>query len=151
MATRSNIRLTGARGNTLWLYRHWDGYPAVNGAAICRAIKKLRRSAYYQHLPLFAPLANDLLAERYDPTEHRPKPQPVYEVTDHQHGDIEWLYDIRCKGKSSAITVTEFNLRSGDVSHGTMNEKEFRSFVAKELVEMRKRIKAYRAKNRTAA
>lgn len=151
MATRSNIRLSDTSGNALWLYRHWDGYPAVNGAAICRAIKKLRRSAYYQHLPLFAPLANSLLAERYDPTEHRPRPEPVYEVTDQRHGDIEWLYDIRFKSKTTAITVSEISFRDGEKIHGTMTEKAFRTFVAKELVEMRKRIKAYRAKNRCAA
>lgn len=146
MATRSNIKIVGAHGSNLWLYRHWDGYPACNGADICREIKKLRRTVYYRDQNLFSPLANKLLAKRYDATPHR-EATAMYEVTDQVHGDIEWLYVIRCKGSRLTVEVTEHNFRSGEVVHGVMTEKEFRSFCAKDLAEMRKRIQAHKRRN----
>ena len=92
MATRSNILLADEHGNELWLYRHWDGYPACNGLRIAQILKRLGRN-YGREYGTFAPLANALLAERDN------RNCPDYEITCGQHGDIEWLYEIRCSGK----------------------------------------------------
>lgn len=147
MATRSNVRISGGRGNALWLYRHWDGYPACNGACIARHLKLLAKGYARQH-GTFAPLANALLAERFDAHDG---PRPVYQVTDGEHGDIEWLYEIECKGSRATITVTEITPSGERTIHGKMSEVQFRTFVAKDVWETVKRMRAYRKRNRRAA
>lgn len=139
MSTRSNLHITG-KETKVWIYRHCDGYPAANGSDIAKHLKQARRSFGSQSCFL-----NSLLALRYEQQPYEKKPRPIYEITDCEHGDIEWLYAIKFTGKTVEINVREYSFRQDAwVEHGTMDAKEFRSFVAKDLVEMRKRIKAYR-------
>jgi hypothetical protein len=147
MATRSNLHIIDAAGNALWIYRHWDGYPACNGACIAKHIKRLSKG-YARQSGSFAPLINALLAERFD--DHA-GPRPVYEVTSGEHGDIEWLYEIQCKGSRVTITVTEIDHDDKRKVHGMMSEAEFRSFVAKEIGATIKRARAFRKRNKRAA
>ena len=72
MGTRCNIKIkTG--DTTLWVYRHWDGYPAATGVDLARKLVNVKSSEEF-----ITKLLND----------------DAYEVTTEQHGDIEYLYNI---------------------------------------------------------
>ena len=73
MGTRCNIKIeTG--DTTLWIYRHWDGYPAETGNDLARKLVNVKSADEF-----ISKLIND----------------DAYEVTTEQHGDIEYLYNIR--------------------------------------------------------
>lgn len=152
MATRSNIKITDDNGNAVWLYRHWDGYPACNGVCIAQALKRLSKG-YSRKYGSFAPLINHLLwEERFKDSFSTRGERPCYEITSGEHGDIEWLYTIECEGNGAVtITVDEFSY-SADCwrEHGTMTEQEFRDFCARELAEMRKRVNDFNRQRRAA-
>jgi len=83
MGTRANICLINEKDNTKkWLYRHWDGYPTETGNDI----------AYTFHYHKFNlatiedSLINSRTADRLD--------DKIYETTDCEHGDIQWLYEL---------------------------------------------------------
>lgn len=149
MATRCNIRITAPK-SSLWLYRHWDGYAACTGSDIARTLKHLRKGYARTH-GSFSALANALLAKRYDKRPHDEEARPIYEITTDRHGDIEWLYEIKC-GASDRVTITVTEIRHdvGEKVHGMMTEAQFRSFVAKEVWDMLKRIRARRRERRAA-
>jgi hypothetical protein len=66
-------------------------------------------------------------------------------VTDAEHGDIEWRYDIRVSARGTHITVRERQWKGDEIEwidHGRLTEKQFRTFCAKDIVETRKRIQA---------
>jgi hypothetical protein len=124
MATRSNVVITDEQGNELWIYRHWDGYPSENGLFIAKTLKELKR---VRHYGTFAPLANALVDHRDSGND------PVYEITTGQHGDIEWLYAIKCSRSKVTVTVTEISHARGEIEHGPFTETEFRSFIAQHV------------------
>lgn len=73
MGTRCNIKIkTG--DTTLWIYRHWDGYPAETGVDLARKLVNVKTADEF-----IAKLLKD----------------DAYEVTTDQHGDIEYLYTIK--------------------------------------------------------
>ena len=72
MGTRCNIKIeTG--DTTLWIYRHWDGYPAKTGNDLATKLVNVKSADEF-----ITKLIND----------------DAYEVTTGQHGDIEYLYKI---------------------------------------------------------
>ena len=72
MGTRCNIKIK--TGDTmLWIYRHWDGYPAETGVDLARKLVNVKTADEF-----IAKLLKD----------------DAYEVTTDQHGDIEYLYKI---------------------------------------------------------
>lgn len=90
MGTRCNIKIeTG--DTTLWIYRHWDGYPAVTGNDLATKLVNVKNANEF-----ITKLIND----------------DAYEVTTEQHGDIEYLYKIifpslpAWKGESSIYFET---------------------------------------------
>tara|TARA_Y100000401_G_scaffold65333_1_gene52062 strand:+ start:832 stop:1371 length:540 start_codon:yes stop_codon:yes gene_type:complete len=72
MGTRCNIRIK-AGDTKLWIYRHWDGYPAETGVDLARKLVNVKTADEF-----IAKLLKD----------------DAYEVTTEQHGDIEYLYKI---------------------------------------------------------
>ena len=75
MGTRCNIKIE--TGDTmLWIYRHWDGYPAETGVDLARKLVNVKSAGEF-----ITKLIND----------------DAYEVTTEQHGDIEYLYNITFK------------------------------------------------------
>ena len=139
MSTRSNIRVLG-KDTKVWLYRHCDGYPAGNGSDLARAL----RWRDYTGKPRVAELdgfLNTILALRYTQQSYETKPRSIYEITTGEHGDIEWLYTLKFANKRVTIEVRERSLREDKwIEHGPLSEKEFRSFIARDLLAMRKRI-----------
>jgi hypothetical protein len=55
---------------------------------------------------------------------------------------------VSCRQSGSvSIEVHELNLRTDEWKcHGKFSEKEFRSFCAREVMDMLKRMRAYRSK-----
>ena len=140
MATRSNIRVIG-KDTKVWVYRHWDGYPAGNGADLCKALRRRDYTGKPRPVELDGFL-NTILGLRSPQQSYETEPRRVYEITTGEHGDIEWLYTFKFTLKQVRIEVREFKLREDKwIEHGSFSEKEFRSFVARDLLAMRKRIK----------
>jgi len=89
MATRCNVIVKFGK-STVHLYRHWDGYPAVCGAAIVEAYNATRKA--HNPGPAFV---SALLALRNEPRTGQTEGSPIYELTDDLHGDIEHVYAVR--------------------------------------------------------
>lgn len=76
MATRCNIQISD-KDTSLWIYRHWDGYPERTGEELRKFIKNLLPESANE-------LADFLTGASGSP----------YRYTECQHGDIEYLYQI---------------------------------------------------------
>ena len=98
MGTRCNIKIeTG--DTTLWIYRHWDGYPAETGKDLATKLVNVKSADEF-----ITKLIND----------------DAYEVTTDQHGDIEYLYNISFSNnyeKRVALKYISFETmkRSGEI------------------------------------
>lgn len=141
MATRSNVRIMQG-SHDVFLYRHWDGYPAENGRAILNAMGEPSRGDMQ-----WARLIEGLLRVSDS------RGGPVYELTDGWHGDIEWAYSIRFYEDKPASVV----VRRWQWGHETPDMKRdepdtwpiecndlesFRILVAKEEERIAKRVAA---------
>jgi hypothetical protein len=94
MGTRCNIKLVGQYGqNTMYLYRHWDGYYAETGAHIAEKLMGLCEDWLN---PI--DFANALMSKCYEATSYQPA-RPMYELTQAAHGDIEYFYEIHFGNK----------------------------------------------------
>lgn len=84
MPTRSNIKIVYG-GTELYLYRHCDGYPAVNGVDLCKALLSEKGPSAF---------VSTLLAQGEESRYADKGFRHDYEVTCGWHGDIEWAYVI---------------------------------------------------------
>ena len=85
MGTRCNIKIkTG--NTTLWVYRHWDGYPAATGNDLATKLVNVKDANEF---------INKLLND------------DAYEITTEQHGDIEYLYTIKFEDSGVYFEVEE--------------------------------------------
>ena len=84
MATRCNLIVKEGK-TRVYLYRHWDGYPAECGAVIATALAAAKGNVNSFMV--------NLLANQYEATAHSPA-QPMYEFTNDLHGDVEYVYEI---------------------------------------------------------
>jgi len=93
MATRANICLDSNHYNRIWLYHHWDGYPSGLGIKLMEFLKENgnKPNEWYNDSIW---LANLLIKDKED---------DGYELTNDQHGDIDYLYKIDTAEKK--ITV----------------------------------------------
>jgi hypothetical protein len=93
MATRCNVKIVDSKGQTQWLYRHWDGYPQETGNNLMQIIGTVGPTASPKTL------TEAILGEKY-----KEDGRPIYETTTGQHGDIEWLYTIEFTGKAIVLS-----------------------------------------------
>lgn len=108
MSTRSNILIQ--YGSTkIYLYRHCDGYPAINGVDLADAIGKAKSPGA---------LVADLLSRRYEKQSYETEARPIYELTTDFHGDIEWAYVVyyprdgyATNNKPTTIGVSDMEFR----------------------------------------
>ena len=84
MSTRANIVLDSKRYNRIWLYHHWDGYPSWLGKQLMEFLIKNGNGANEWGNDSIC-LANELIKDKED---------DGYELTNGQHGDIDYLYKI---------------------------------------------------------
>jgi hypothetical protein len=85
MATRTNIVIE-LGSSRLYLYRHWDGYPAETGGDLVNKLSASGRNP--------TKFLASLMAEMDEATSYRAASH-VYEVTSDLHGDIEWIYVVK--------------------------------------------------------
>ena len=76
MATRCNVQISD-KDTSLWIYRHWDGYPECTRVELEEILKT-------RH-PQSANELGDLLVGEFGSN---------YRYTEGEHGDIEYLYQI---------------------------------------------------------
>jgi hypothetical protein len=143
MATRSNLRVIG-KETKVWIYRHWDGSPAGNGADLAKALKKSAKWKGAREDQFL----NTILALRSEQQSYETEPRRIYEVTTGEHGDIEWLYILKFTAKRVTVEVRERRLLEDKwVGHGILSEGEFRAFVTQDIRAMRKRVQALKRRH----
>lgn len=98
MSTRANIVLQ-EKGSTLWLYHHFDGYPAYLGKKLMDIMLQHQRD----YSDIFD-IANEMIKDKEDDD---------FEITKGQHGDIAYLYLIDIPDKKiSCLRPDESLLKS---------------------------------------
>ena len=99
MGTRANINLIHGDTN-IWLYRHYDGYLSETGYNLASLLI---------HNPNFKKFFNSLISQKYNANEIN-NAEPVYEITNGRHGDIEYLYKFtfgdNFAGSNQMVKVT---------------------------------------------
>lgn len=98
MGTRCNVKIND-KENTIWIYRHWDGYPNCTGAEL----KTILEETKPENANRLAELLTTILKDDY-------------RYTNSQHGDIEYLYEIN-------ISENEIEMRTTHLDF-VLNEKE---------------------------
>jgi len=89
MGTRTNIVIEYGSTKT-FIYRHWDGYPAVTGFDLIKLYRETNGAGEF--------VASLLTARR----ENEDLPQ--YELTTEVSGDIEFLYVVRFNRQNNNAT-----------------------------------------------
>jgi hypothetical protein len=150
MSTRSNIILRGG-GFKIYLYRHWDGYPAETGGHLLEMLRDAGLTgnlAKRQPDDCAAQFAN-VLVQSYRKVDWQPEPHFPYEVTTEIHGDIEHLYVVRFTN-GGWVEIDHAPCQYGDdrddsalvasADHYTLTE--FSELVNKERAMINRRAKA---------
>lgn len=162
MSTRANIIIRCGR-NTVYIYRHSDGYPACLGVDLYEKVSAARGpkpDAWYSEERIFENLIRSILSEHYEKQSYETEAKSVYELTTDLHGDIEHLYQIELRGKDVTIFHDERpSLRSlpdgegfPDL-HGWINKgpelkmKDFRALCNREIRATNRRVSELRKKN----
>lgn len=99
MSTRANILILET-GNKVWLYHHWDGYPAYLGAVMGEFLRDRIAGHYWDA----SGVANVLIKGHLDGDES--VQDDGFELTDNRHGDIEYLYIIDMNEKTMRVIAT---------------------------------------------
>lgn len=82
MGTRANVKFVD-ENKTVWIYRHFDGYP----------------SAVLPDLNELIEVLNEDGVDSADEAASYLELNKNYESTDQQHGDIDYLYTVDAKTK----------------------------------------------------
>ena len=108
MSTRANIKLTDEFGDTLWFYRHSDGYPEGAMPTLNKFLDYVKDGKIRDNVGQAAGWLILLGHQEYQ-AEGYATPEPrgggygwkvgAIEPTTGEHGDIEWLYTINLKTK----------------------------------------------------
>ncbi len=154
MATRCNIFLR--YGNSrIWLYRHWDGYPASVGPDIHAAVRAATKESFHA--------GQDVLERLMALRDEDGRAQ--YRLTSGQHGDIDWLYGIDlnphtmtpprllCAAVRHPVWPDgdEDPIGQADAGNGWVNLDAFVRRVNTEILALNNRVKAHNARNGTSA
>jgi adenylate cyclase len=83
MGTRANVKIVDGN-ETVWIYRHYDGYPS----AVIPDLNQLIEALKDDNVNNASEAASYLELNKN------------YESTDQQHGDIEYLYTVDAKTKT---------------------------------------------------
>lgn len=106
MSTRANIIIKHG-DTTAFLYRHMDGSLAWTGRdLVLRALARVKHGMSAPGL-----LVGDLLKCHYEPFGDDQEAQPVYELTNGEHGDIEHLYLFDFDRHTGFLSVIEHHER----------------------------------------
>ena len=146
MSTRSTLTIK-TDTTTINFYRHMDGYVAEAGNTLLHLLDKVVNAKNAWQHPAIK-LAEEIMKQQYEAREHRPA-APIYELTDNpaDHSDREYHYNVEFfTPELIHIEVFEwvYGKQGGQIFGG--NFEQYKDFVAKELAEQDKRIKAYEEK-----
>ena len=87
MSTRANVKIVTQTGEVLWLYKHHDGYPTHTGDLLHWEFTTNSELTYVV----------DTLIEK------------GFEITDKEHGDINWLYTISLTADEIDLEIVEYH------------------------------------------
>lgn len=101
MGTRCNVKVTDGR-NTLWYYRHSDGYPECVLPSLEPLMDALRAGHVRDNVGQFSGWLVVIGNKEYNHDRSLPRGTNswsawkcgAYEPTTNQHGDIDYLYRI---------------------------------------------------------
>ena len=101
MGTRCNVKVTDGR-DTLWYYRHGDGYPSCVLPSLEPLMDALRAGHVRANVGQFSGWLVVIGNKEYNRTRSLPRGTNssnackcgAYEPTTNQHGDIDYLYHI---------------------------------------------------------
>lgn len=100
MSTRCNVKIK--MGETVvWFYRHYDGYPSETGADLYTKIADAKN---------FTDMIQILLND------------DCYEITDQQHGDIEWMYEFNWETETRIKHIQCANVVKNELSNTAFAE-----------------------------
>ena len=134
MSTRANIKITDGR-NTLWFYRHSDGYPEGALPTLNRFMDWLRSSAIRDNVGQAAGwlvvIGHQEYAGHLEPGDRNSGmgwKVGAYEPTTGLHGDTEYLYTIdlaaktlKCQSIDRDYGTPPDYKNKPKVSYGTVN------------------------------
>ena len=103
MGTRCNIKVTDGY-DTLWYYRHSDGYPECVLPSLEPLMDALRAGHVRDNVGQFSGWLVVIGNKEYNRTRALPETSVgwkcgAYEPTTNQHGDIDYLYHIDLEAK----------------------------------------------------
>ena len=109
MSTRCNV-IVKTKFDKIWLYNHFDGYPEGVGADL---VNRFKEKFEKDEKIWWSDVVNSLVKDTKD----------NYEVTDGEHGDIEYLYTIDCDKKTICWQKIDAEwLKDGvNLKHGKKN------------------------------
>ena len=147
MSTRSTLTIKTDK-TTINFYRHMDGYVAEAGNTIAQLLNKvLDAKNAWQHPGV--KLAEEIMKQQYEATEYR-SASPIYELTDNpnQHGDREYHYNVDFTKNNIIISVYKWGYNMPFMGKQIFegNLEQYKKYVAQEVAEQQKRIKAYEEK-----
>lgn len=158
MSTRSTLTIKTDH-TTINFYRHMDGYVAEAGNTIAQLLNKVVNAKNaWQHPGV--KLAEEIMKQQYEATEYR-SASPIYELTNDPklHGDREyhyevkidhsWPYNVDFTKNNITISVHKYGYDKSESNDGRYfygNLEQYKKYVAQEVAEQQKRIKAYEEK-----
>lgn len=147
MSTRSTLTIKTDH-TTINFYRHMDGYVAEAGNTIAQLLNKvLDAKNAWQHPGV--KLAEEILKQQYEANKHRAAVS-IYELTDNpnQHGDREYHYNVDFTKNNIIISVYKWGYNMPFMGKQIFegNLEQYKKYVAQEVAEQQKRIKAYEEK-----
>tara|TARA_Y100000593_G_C4240826_1_gene302047 strand:- start:317 stop:676 length:360 start_codon:yes stop_codon:yes gene_type:complete len=100
MGTRCNIKVTDGH-DTLWFYRHWDGYPSSVMPSLEPLMEGLKSGNLRANVGQFAGWITVIGHQEAEcPELGSGWKCGNYEPTTGEHGDIEYLYTIDLRNKT---------------------------------------------------
>jgi len=88
MATRCNVVIQLGK-TSLYLYRHWDGYPSCTGLDLVKKLVYAGEDDYSG-----SKFIASMMESKREETSYSPA-SPDYVATNGAHGDVDWVYVIK--------------------------------------------------------
>lgn len=130
MSTRCNILIKNEGSNDIYLYHHCDGYPTLCGVGT-----QLRILASAGAFTWMTMGANHLVKGNFEGFAKKVGVSPElfkgcnYEITDMEHGDIEYLYTVSFDEFWGALRIECIEIKKFFSEDGKLGENRNMVFV----------------------
>ena len=105
MSIRSNIKVTDAYGDTLWFYRHSDGYPHGPHGAVAFLRVFMQRVANGEYRDNSNQSSGHLVVMGSTDEYVKGWKASLIEPTSGMHSDIEWLYTCNLEKRQLHVAM----------------------------------------------